>query len=105
MAKYVFNGAYSRYYPTIPLFTKNGEVHEIAAAPDADWSLVEDAVTAAVAPVATPVAQTAPATVEAAQPTATAVETTAEDALKAAEALLEANPELARKLVEDVKNA
>lgn len=91
MAKYKFIGAYPRYYPTIPLFAKNGEVHEIASAPDADWQAVEDAQAPAVATVAVPVAQTA--------------ETTADETLKAAEALLEADPELARKLVEDVKNA
>lgn len=100
MAKYVFNGAYPRYYPTIPLFAKGGEVHELVSAPDADWSAV-DAVAPAVAPVASPVTLTVPDAVPAPQTAAPAPD----DTLAAAEALLEANPELARKLVEEVKNA
>lgn len=104
MAKYVFRGGYPRYYPTVPLFAKPGEVHDLDAAPDAEWSLA-DPETAPVAPISlnpTPVPQVV---VVAPQDAAPDVEAVADDALRAAEALLEANPELARKLVEEVKNA
>jgi hypothetical protein len=112
MPKYVFKGGYPVYYPNTGLFTKPGEVHELDAAPDANWSAVVDdartavaAVAPAVAPVAAAVAKDAPDVVKAAENAAPAVEVAAEDALKAAEALLEANPELAARLVEEAKNA
>lgn len=95
MAQFVFKGGYPRYYPTLALFTKPGEVHPLDSAPDADWAEVTDTAATAVAPAVTPVAPT---------PAPTPAEV-ADDALKAAEALLEANPELAAKIVEDAKNA
>jgi hypothetical protein len=103
--KLKYNGGYSRYYPVTGLFVKPGEVHDLDSAPDADWSAVEadaKAVAEAVAPVVAPVAE---AVAKDAPDVANAAETAAEDVLHKAEALLEANPELAAKLVEDVKNA
>lgn len=114
MPKYEFKGGYPVYYPNTGLFAKPGEVHILDAAPDSNWTEapdaevgktlrpVETAVSAAVAPVAAAVAKDAPDVAKAAE----AVEPVAEDALHAAEALLEANPELAKRLVEEAaKNA
>jgi hypothetical protein len=103
MPKFVFNGGYPRYYPTIPVFAKHGEVHELAEAPDADWSLAGPEMTAAAPVAAVPDTDTKTAE-NIAQKAAPALEVDADDALRAAEALLEANPALAARLVEEAKH-
>lgn len=82
MASYVFTGGYPTYYPTTGLFAKPGETHELAAAPDGNWTLATASAPVPAAPVTQP------------------------DSIEAAEALLEANPALAEQIVrEAAKNA
>lgn len=88
MPQYKFTGGYSAYYPDSGLFTKPGEVHTLDSAPDDRWAPVDGSV----APVAAPAVNDAPAPQE---PQANAV--------AEAEALIEANPALAAKLVEEAK--
>lgn len=78
MPQFKYTGGYAAYYPDSGLFTKPGEVHTLDSAPDDRWQLADGS-------------QSAP---EAAPQT---------DAVAEAEALLEANPELAAKLVEEAK--
>jgi hypothetical protein len=101
--KFQFTGGYGRYYPLTGLWANPGDVQDLAEAPDSDWKPLGAAVSAPVAPVAVPVAPSVTEPEIAPQAPAPAVSEA--DTLQAAEALLEANPELARKLVEDVKNA
>jgi hypothetical protein len=84
MAKFTYQGAYPRYYPTLSLFTKPGETHELDSAPDYQW--VTDGATVSRE-------TTKPAVTTPAEPVA--------DELSAAEALLAANPALAHKLIEE----
>lgn len=82
MAKYEFTGGYARYYLS-GLFAKPGEVHELPSAPDADWKPAEASLAPAT-PVPVPVATD-----------------DAQDAVRAVDALMAANPELAQKLVKE----
>lgn len=88
MAKYTFVGAAPLYYINTGLWAHPGDVHELAVPPtDGNW----------VAGGASPVPIAAPEPAPAPSP--------AEDAVHAAEALLEANPELAAKIVKEAKSA
>lgn len=93
MAKFVFTAAYPQYYPNTGLFAEPRKTYELDAAPDGNWRPADETATAPV--------ETAPAPV-ASEPTATPVV----DDVEAAEALIEANPELAAKIVKEAaKNA
>ena len=105
MPKYQYNGGTGRYYPNTGLWTNPGDVHVLDAAPDASWTEVPDADTGgSLRPAAAPVAAPAAPATEATPQTADAASPDA-DAIKEAEALLEANPELAARLVNEAKNA
>jgi hypothetical protein len=83
VAKYEFTAGYARYYPQTGLYVNPGEVYDLPSAPDADWKAVDGSQTAAT-PAPAPESTDAP-----------------DESVKAAEALLEANPELAQKLVKE----
>jgi hypothetical protein len=83
MAKYEFIGGYPLWYPFNGLYAKPGEVHELTEAPDANWRPVDGATASA---TAVPVSDATSAPNE---------------SVSAAEALLEANPALAEKLVKE----
>jgi hypothetical protein len=95
MAQFTYQGAYPRYYPTLSLFTKPGETHELDSAPDAQWAAVHSREGTESTPVAVPaISNVAQANIipQAESPA---------DELTAAEALLAANPALAHKLIEE----
>lgn len=108
MAKYVYRGGGPVYYPATGFYANIGETHDWDTPPDTNWKLVEAdtaSSTPVVAPSASEPAQVAETVAPAVAEPATPVDQT-QDAVHAAEALLEANPELARKLVEEAaKNA
>jgi hypothetical protein len=88
VAKYTFTGAAPLYYTASGLWAEPGKAYELADVPtDGNW----------VAEGASPVPVAAPEPVPAPSP--------AEDAVHAAEALLEANPDLAAKIVKEAKGA
>lgn len=91
MPQYVFNGGYPRYYPSVGLQANQGDVKDLDEAPDSDWTLADGSVKPAEAAI--PIAVTN----DPVKPS--------EDALEVAEALLEASPELAQRLVDEAKNA
>lgn len=81
MAKFIFKGTAPSYYTESGVFAEPGKTYELPSAPDANW-----------APADETTSNPAPAP--------------AADAVAAAEALLEANPALAEKIIgEAAQNA
>jgi hypothetical protein len=100
MPNFMFKGGYPKYYPDSGLYVQPNEVYPLDSAPDADWVEAPDAAGGTLRPVEAP---TKPAEAVSATPATQDSQTD----LEAAEALLESNPELAKRLVEEAgaKNA
>jgi hypothetical protein len=99
MARYTFNGDAAEYFPTSGIFAHRGDTYEwgdIVPPANRGW-VPEGGSVSRETQVAAPVAA-APSPAEAAA-------VSAADQVKAAEAYLEANPALAAKILNEVKNA